>query len=186
MMKIIHEAEKEEAATLLLVALWCRLLLREARHGITPCEATTGAVMRIRKTPKVCNFLFPIQVGPSFVNCVPFGNCQAVDLESKPLAASAIPWGRLGAKTWDSRNCVFRIMLTFPWNTQYYRRMATRDRDQLRCFHHKLDYGTSNPPLPCFVCLFPSVVSLRSTFALFDKDKDGEISSEELAKVRIN
>jgi len=32
--------------------------------------------------------------------------------------------------------------------------MATRDRDQL-----------------------------RSTFALFDKDKDGEISSEELAKV---
>ena len=27
-------------------------------------------------------------------------------------------------------------------------------------------------------------MSLRSTFALFDKDKDGEISSEELAKVR--
>ena len=63
--------------------------------------------------------------------------------------------------------------------------MSTRDRDQLRCFHHKLDYGTSNPPMSCFVGLFLTV-SLRSTFALFDKDKDGEISSEELAKVRID
>ena len=42
MMMILQKAEKEEAATLLLVALWCRLLLREAHHGITPCEATTG------------------------------------------------------------------------------------------------------------------------------------------------
>ena len=49
----------------------------------------------------------------------------------------------------------------------------------------KLDYGTSNPPMSCFVGLFLTV-SLRSTFALFDKDKDGEISSEELAKVRID
>ena len=40
--------------------------------------------------------------------------------------------------------------------------------------------------MSCFVGLFSSVVSLRSTFALFDKDKDGEISSEELAKVRID
>ena len=41
-MMILQKAEKEEAATLLLVALWCRLLLREAHHGITPCEANTG------------------------------------------------------------------------------------------------------------------------------------------------
>ena len=141
-------------------------------------------VMRIRKTPKVCNFSIPIQVGPSFVNCVPFGNCQAVEFESKPSGGLRHPWGSLGAKTWGPRNCVFSFTFTFAWNTQHYRRMATRDRDQLRCFHHKLDYRISNPPLSC--CFLSSVVSLRSTFALFDKDKDGEISSEELAKVRID
>ena len=40
-------------------------------------------VMRIRKTPKFCNFSIPIQVGSIFVNCVPFGNCQAAEFESK-------------------------------------------------------------------------------------------------------
>ena len=42
----------------------------------------------------------------------------------------------------------------------------------------------SKPPLPCFVCLFPSVVSLRSTFALFDKDKDGGLGAR-FASLRI-
>jgi len=78
-------------------------------------------------------------VGPSFVNCVPFGNCQAVEFESRPSGGL--------------RHSI-SFTFTFAWNTQHYRRMATRNRDQL-----------------------------RSTFALFDKDKDGEISSEELAKV---
>ena len=132
----IQKAEKEEAATLLLVALWCRLLLREAHHGITPCEATTR--MRIRKTQKFVIFLFQSRLGPVLWIACLLAIAKQRNWSRNPLAASAIPWGRLGTKTWGSRNCVFSFTFTFSWNTQHNRRMATRDRDQLRCFHHKV------------------------------------------------
>ena len=90
------------------------------------------------KHQKFVIFLFQSRLGPVLWIACLLAIAKQRNWSRNPLAASAIPWGRLGTKTCGSRNCVFSFTFTFSWNTQHNRRMATRDRDQLRCFHHKV------------------------------------------------
>ena len=72
--------------------------------------------------------------------------------------------------------------------------MATQDRDRLRYYHQKshnlaqiVFFSSAVLGIPIGIISKFASNSIhpqsRDTFALFDKDRDGEISSEELAKV---
>ena len=96
-------------------------------------------VMRIRKTPKVCNFFY------SNPNWAQFCELRAFwQLPSSGIGVEILwrppPFHEVGLEPRPEAQEIafFSFTFTFPWNTQHNRRMATRDRDQLRCFHHKV------------------------------------------------